>query len=47
MAGVKLMTLYDENLFEIGLRIVGLLLDYQSPDHDFIQLVSRVYDLLK
>jgi hypothetical protein len=36
MAGVKLMTLYDENLFEIGLRIIGLLLDYQNPDHDFL-----------
>lgn len=36
MAGIKLMTLYDESLFEIGLRIVGMLLDYQNPDHDFI-----------
>lgn len=47
MGAIKLMTLHDEGLFKIGLRIIGLLLDSQAPDNDFVSLVSRVYELIK
>lgn len=44
---MKLMTLHDEGLFKLGLRIIGILLDSQSPDNEFVNLVSRVFDLIK
>jgi len=41
------MTLNDVDLFKYGLRIVGLVIDTQHPDHQFIELFKRLLDLLR